>query len=877
MGLRDRLRRAQPMPVATSSGRVLTAAATRVDLTAETLNVARRRRAQAWQADAWVYRDAIGEVRYALDWLANIKSRLRLYVGIVVNPDEMPTPIDVATTAPVDAQGKPTGEPAAVTDISTKLVQDALDALTILAGGGVGHGHLMSPLTLNMEVPGECYLLGIVDPDGTEEWSIRSIDELERNGDGAWVLKEEPGQTISTGKVLDPEMSYVARLWNPHPRWHALPDSPMRGVLDPCETLLLATRKQRVRTRRRLSNGLMLVADSLDFEPEVGKPVTSFMQRLVNLMVSAVSDESSPASLAPSVIRGPKEDLKDGIHFVDLNDKDSDERDDDRVARALTRIGRGLDVPPEVIEGLKDVKFANAVAIDSTGFRYHIEPKAQRDVDALTQGYLWERLIALGHPLEQVRRLVIWYDPTEVVTNPNRLPDALNLHERFAISDAVLRDAGGYGDEAAPSEAELLRRMSAKSGVPEALQTLLLALLAQQGGVDLDEAAAAPGALMPPAEAAAPAGEQPALPSGETQQPEAVAAAASIEQRKPARFSQLALALDLDLRARVTAAADATMRRALERAGARVVSRVKNDSPYKARISGVPVIAVTAAVGEPGLAELGVDVDTLLAGAFDDLSVTFGLWATSTWEQGLRAACELIGQTYFPPDAVTAAAPPVPFSDAGDKLRGLDQIAMRNAWARNLAEAQEGLVADLAADARRRLFSPTFTAPTFGENDPTLLVKPGTVRKALATAGGANAGTAGGVDSNGRAVVDTDGDAGYVVTGHDMTSALTVAGVPQYGYRWVWGGSARPFPEHQELDGMTFADQSDGRLGVPDTFGSWLPGTSYFPGDHDGCQCSTERLVEDPFDGMTAAEERRVRAAQKARGADGRFVRSAVE
>lgn len=863
------------MPVATSSGRVLTAAATRVDLTAETLNIAKRRRAQAWQADAWVYRDAIGEVRYALDWLANIKSRLRLYVGIVVNADEMPTPIDLATAPPVDKEGNPTGEPAAVVDIDAQLVDDAIEALAILAGGGVGHGHLLSPLTLNMEVPGECYLVGIADlAEGTEEWSIRSIDELERNGDGAWVLKEEPGQTIATGRVLDPETSYVARLWNPHPRWHALPDSPMRGVLDPCETLLLATRKQRVRTRRRLSNGLMLVPDTLDFEPEPGKPVTSFMQRLVNLMVAAVSDESSPASLAPSVIRGPKEDF-DGLKFVDMSDADKDAGDDDKVSRALTRIGRGLDVPPEVIEGLKDVKFANAVAIDSTGFRYHIEPKAQRDVDALTQGYLWERLIALGHPVEQVRRLVIWYDPTEVVTNPNRLPDALNLHERLAISDAVLRDAAGYGEQDAPSEEELLRRLSAKTNVPEALQQALLVLLAQQAGVELPALPAPADGGAAPADGTA-ADEQIALPSGETQQPDAVAASAAIEQRTPARFSSLALALDLDLRGRVTAAADASMRRALERAGARVVSRVQKDSAYKARISGVPVIAVTAAVGEAGLSELGVDVDTLLAGAFDDLAVTFGLWATSTWEQGLRAACDLLGLTYYPPDAVTAAVEPVPFSDAGEKLKGLDQIAMRNAWARNLAEAQEGLVADLAADARRRLFSPSFSAPAFGESDPTLLVKPGTIRKALATAGGANAGSAGGVDSNGRAAVATDGDAGYVVTGHEMTSALTVAGVPQYGYLWRWGGSARPFPEHQALDGMTFADQSDNRLGVPDTFGTWLPGTSYFPGDHDGCQCSTERLVEDPFDGMTADEERRVRAAQKARGADGRFVRSAV-
>lgn len=877
MGLRDRLTRAQPLTV-TSTGRALTAAAQRVDLTERTEAVRLNKR-NAWQADAWVYRDAIGEVRYALDWLAGIKSRLRLFVGIVVNPDEMPTPVEDATTPPVGNDGTPTGEPADVSDLDPQLVADAQECLRLLAGGGVGHGHLLHPLTINMEVPGECYLLGIANQqEQTEEWSIRSTDELDRRSDG-WYLRDSPQAGASGGERLDPDNSYVARLWNPHPRWQALPDSPMRGVLDPCETLLLATRKQRVRTRQRLMNGLLAVPDTLDFEPEAGKPVTPFMARLTQMMVSAVSDESSAASLSPAVIRGPKDDIA-GIAKIDLVDKDDDARDTDKVTQALQRIGRGLDVPPEVIEGLKDVKFANAVAIDSTGFRYHIEPKAQRDCDALTQGYLWERLDAMGHPADQVRRLVLWYDPTEVVTNPNRLPDTLLLHEALAVSDAVLRDAAGYGEDAAPTEDELLRRLSMKPRtIPDGIEWALLGLLAKEAGIELPEPppGTSGGGALPAAGAAPAEGGQNALPSGETQQPDAVAASASAG-REPARFSSLALALDLDLRSRVLAASDAAMRRALERAGARVVSKVKSTSSLKAQVAGVPTIAVTAAVGQAGLDELGLDVDTLLAGAFDELAQTFGIWATATFEQGLRAACDLLSLTYYPPDTLTAAVAPPPFSDTDTAgLGGLDQVALRNAWARDLAEAQQGLVSDLAADARSKLFSPTFTAPTMGEHDPSLLVSPGTVRRALATAGGASSGTAGGVDARGRAVVESDGDAGYVVTGHSMTTALTVAGVPQYAYLWVWGGSAVPFPEHQDLDGMTFSDQTDDRLGVPDAFGAWLPGTSYFPGDHDGCSCSTERLVEDPFANMAPDEVRQVRAAQKARGADGRFVRSAVE
>lgn len=56
-------------------------------------------------------------------------------------------------------------------------------------------------------------------------------------------------------------------------------------------------------------------------------------------------------------------------------------------------------------------------------------------------------------------------------------------------------------------------------------------------------------------------------------------------------------------------------------------------------------------------------------------------------------------------------------------------------------------------------------------------------------------------------------------------------------YRWEHGGATNPFPPHQALDGATWvtAGERDG-ITMVDPTTTW-PGTSYFPGDHDGCTC----------------------------------------
>src|SRR6185312_8252771 len=82
--------------------RVLTAASTPIDL--QDRVQARRERAlrQGWQSDAWTYRDAIGELRYAIQFLANCTARMRFYPAAYPADGETdnPVPISEITDAP---------------------------------------------------------------------------------------------------------------------------------------------------------------------------------------------------------------------------------------------------------------------------------------------------------------------------------------------------------------------------------------------------------------------------------------------------------------------------------------------------------------------------------------------------------------------------------------------------------------------------------------------------------------------------------------------------------------------------------------------------------------------------------------------------------
>jgi hypothetical protein len=432
--------------------RVLTAAAVRVDSSSR--SEVRRQRAvrQNWQLDSFVYRNTIGEIRYAVNYLANCAARMRLFVAALPDDGDSDMPVDIA-----DVPGVP-----------PLLLQACNQAMRDLGNGRVALSNHMQSLSTNISLAGESYLLGQEDVwTGQQTWSVRSISEIVVYNDRI-MLREGP--VDSTGQLglvpLDPNTTVISRMWQPDPQFRLLADSPMRAVLNECEALLILRRGIRAAGRSRLAGaGLLLLPDEVsiaDFNDDNADPnADSFMNAFGEMMMTPITDEGDASAVVPGLLRGPGDALDKVRHLVMNVGQDPLAL---QVRQELVSvIATGLDLPKEVITGTADLNHWTAWQVDDNTFRHHVEPHVISLVDCLTDGFLRPYIQTCNIDPDIIAqwlpRLLFWYDPTELVTHPDRTANAQLAHVALAISDASYRDALGFDDGDAPDSIEIELRM----------------------------------------------------------------------------------------------------------------------------------------------------------------------------------------------------------------------------------------------------------------------------------------------------------------------------------------------------------------------------------------------------------------------------------
>ena len=436
----------------------------------------------AWQAEAWEYYDAIGEIKYAFNLVASVVSRIRIFAAAVDDPSQ--TPISVHESRSIEAN----------------LASAAERALARLSSAYGGQAGLLKDAALNLSVTGECYLVQFPARRGTgepESWDVRSVDEILPDAKGGFYVagrREQlggQGASNALGMYPLPKSSFVGRIWRSHPRFSDEADSSLRGLLDMCAELLLLNRTFRATARSRLNAGALYLPDGLsvaaqadpdypfDSEDGMGAAFTAeeaedeFEEQLIDAMTTPIRDEESASAVVPLIIRGPAE-LGDAIKQFKF-ERSFDPALAERSDRVLERILQGLDVPKDVVTGLASVKYSNALQIDESLYKAHIEPLMLLIVDALTVVYLRPYLIASGYPETDVARLVVWYDPSAVSTRNDRAADADAGFDRGAISLDTWRRAHGFSDQDAPTPNEIALRMLNERGVitPELTEALL--------------------------------------------------------------------------------------------------------------------------------------------------------------------------------------------------------------------------------------------------------------------------------------------------------------------------------------------------------------------------------------------------------------------
>lgn len=467
-----------PSPPPTTP-RALTAGAERIRVS-DRQAIERLREAQSadadWQARAWHAYENLGEVHFAFNLVGNVISRIRFYAAADVTPNVAPAYVED------------------VLDLTPGMAQAALASMRRITDTQGDFSSLARDLAINLSVPGEAYLVQIpgttqLTENGVEalpeSWEIRSKDEVIVSSDpkAPVRVRSRPGDPESKLVTL-PKTAFVGRIWRRSPRYTALADSSMRPVLDLVDELMLINQGFRATARSRLNSGILFIPDGLSASSPTQFPVTvagtdgvavpldltepapagidEFEESLLEGMMTPILDPSDASAVVPILVRGPAE-LGESIRLINF-ERTFDPSLVQRADRILDRILQGIDLPKDVVSGLSQVRYSNAVIIEESLWRAHIEPLTLLICDAITDVYLRPSLVAMGYTREQAARVRIWYDPSEVVARPNRNQDAIQAFDRYQLSGRSLRESMGFNEADAPRPAELLLRMLLQKG-----------------------------------------------------------------------------------------------------------------------------------------------------------------------------------------------------------------------------------------------------------------------------------------------------------------------------------------------------------------------------------------------------------------------------
>jgi hypothetical protein len=430
-----------------------------------------------WQIAAWRFYDQIGEIHYAFSLIGQIISRVRLFVAVVVSDDDAPVDVDVWLESMEDA-----GNPDTVNRVADKA-KELLNELTEHTAGR--ESGMLRTFALNFCVPGEAYLA-----QQDKEWLVLSPEELIAAGSGYRVRRSRVSQT--RGDVALDSNAFVARLFRPSPRYGLEPDSSMVAVLDICEELVLLDQVMRAMARRAMNAGLVFIPEGITAFAATAEDET-LADSIANMAVDSVETEGAVSTVTPKVVTGPPE-LGDAIKPIKLADP-VDQNISQAADRLIERIMAGLDIPKEVVKGVANVRYSNAIVIEDSMYRAHIEPLVLLIVDCLTSAYLQPLLLKqceTDGEREVARRFVVWADTSAIVTRPDKSQAADTGWTNHLLSGEAWRRTRGFVETDAPNDEELLTRLAIeKAIIPPEMATVLIERLAPEFFAAQREAGAA--------------------------------------------------------------------------------------------------------------------------------------------------------------------------------------------------------------------------------------------------------------------------------------------------------------------------------------------------------------------------------------------------
>lgn len=387
------------------------------------------RKSLDWQRRALAYIDQVPELSYSSRFYSRMLRRLRIYPAMKM-PNGKPEPIT-------------SGPPA-----------DALNRIQDRAGG---MGQILGNYGRLMFSTGEGMLLALKTGTPDEYWSFVWNDEveIERRGNSVVKIIHYP---VAGGKGVEygPDQASAYRLWTPHPRRSGEADSPMRSALDIAEELLILTSAVRATAVSRITQGILLMPIEIapapaeaggDENPENDPYISDFTTH-----IEAQIENAGTASAGAPYINWASYEYLDRIRHLSLHDPQTDYMERQLRSEAVERLARGFDFPPEVLIGLGSTNHWAARQILDDMWISHGAPVAQQFCEDLNDAYL--RPTLREERYAGWENVVIAFDESDVVVQPDRSSDADAAMDRGAISYEGYRTLKNIPDDMAPSVEE---------------------------------------------------------------------------------------------------------------------------------------------------------------------------------------------------------------------------------------------------------------------------------------------------------------------------------------------------------------------------------------------------------------------------------------
>lgn len=404
-------------------------------------------RCSDWQDEAWKMYRCVGELGYYVRWRANSCSRVR-FVASEIDPD--------------------TGEPTGSIAEDNAEGQRFVDIVRKIAGGRGGQAQLIKRTVEILTVPGELWIAILMRKEGrgarervVDKWYAVTRKQIEKGTRRDSVLIKLPDG--SKHEFNEANGDSMFRVWNPDAEDAAEPDSPVRACLVPLREIVRTSKKiANADNSRLINNGALFVPSEASLpdsqaptaeDKPAGSPTNaavpggrrvaaSLQQAIVQVAETAAKDENSMASLVPIVVSAPGEHLKN-VHHLEFG-KDVAKTELEKRDNAIARLAMGLDMSPERLLGLSKANHWSSRTIGDEDVQLHIAPPMETICQALYDSVLRNMLEDDGIDPDEY---TLWYDASELTSDPDLTDEAKDAHEKGGITTEALVRIYGLPDD----------------------------------------------------------------------------------------------------------------------------------------------------------------------------------------------------------------------------------------------------------------------------------------------------------------------------------------------------------------------------------------------------------------------------------------------